>query len=164
MPLTKPEEGRPVMALPIALSRSARDFPGGGIDALATLMGKRVDTMYKKLNPQNAQHEPTMSEFAEAFGYLRDPRLMDSICALYDDAVWFDLRTLGQGNAQHVLSNLGELVQRVGATAQDVAEALKDNSYSVSELKTLRVDLMLIWQAGFALLREAEKMAERAAG
>ena len=68
-----------------ALYEWAHDFPGG-IEALATLLGKATGTVYNKADPGNDHHQFTVREVVAATKFSSDTKALRGICRVLDHA------------------------------------------------------------------------------
>lgn len=149
-----------VLPLKAALYHAVHD-QRGGVGAVAGAYGFNVNTLQHKLNLNNeGRHVLTATEFEAILAFTRDPRIMDSLCAVYGDAAWFDLGGITQAGDDSLFLQVGELVQTVGSTAKHVAEALADGRISAAELAQLEADAMRMHAHVQALIAAARARME----
>lgn len=153
---------RAVMTLPQAIYHAVHDMPGG-VGAVAGAYKFNESTFNKKVNLNSQGHRLTADEFEAVLGFTRDPRLMDSLCDIFGDAAWIDLRGLGKLGDSALILQVGELAQRVGQMAKDIAEAAADGRIDIHELSVLRKDAAQLHQTVAGIIARAEAMAGGAA-
>lgn len=149
---------RAVMPLPQATYHAVHDWPGG-VGAVAGAYQFNASTFNKKINLNSQGHKLTAEEFEAVLSLTRDPRLMDSLCDAFGDAAWIDLRGLKHLGDSALILQVGELAQRVGQMAKDIAEAAADGDIDAIELSVLRKDAAQLHQTVAGIIARAEAMA-----
>lgn len=133
----------------------------GGVGAVAGAYGFNPNTLQHKLNLNNdGRHVLTVTEFEAIVSFTRDPRIMDSLCALFGDVAWFDLSHLAHLTDNSLFRQVGDLVTLVGETARDVAEAMDDGHISAAELARLESDATQLHAAVQKLIATARARME----
>lgn len=152
-PLSKTAADRTILPLRAALYHAVHD-QRGGVGAVAGALGFNANTLQHKINLNSDRHNLTLADFEAILQFTRDPRIMDSLCAAYGDAFWLDLRTGAVPDVQ-LLAGAGELFERVGRMARDIAEAMADGIINSDELNILKKDAALVHQTVQAIITRA---------
>lgn len=131
---------RTILPLRTAVYHAAHDIKGG-VGATAGAFGYNANTLQHKISiTGDGRHVLTVPEFQSILSYTRDPRLMDSLCQVFNDAAWFDLGGLSSLTDSSLFQQVGNMVSQVGETTQHVAEAMADGYISADELAQLERD------------------------
>lgn len=148
-----------ILPLNAAIYHAVRDVKGG-VGAIAGAYGRNPSTLQHKTNiNSDGRHTLNIREFEEILGFTRDPRIMDSICAIYGDAAWVDLGTATINDGQ-LLTGAAELFERVGHMARDLAAALADGRVDADELAVLEMDAARLHQTLQSIIARARALLE----
>ncbi|SDJ60469.1 phage regulatory CII family protein [Pseudomonas indica] len=148
---------REILPLELALYHAVREYPGGAA-AVAATVGRNATTLQHKLSPTHPTHTLNVAELEEILPLTRDPRVMDSLCMAFGDAIWLDVRDLQPGSSPaSLVSGIGEMLRRESDLAGQVAASLEDNRIDLDELAELELLTVRMAQAVFGLLFRARQ-------
>lgn len=134
----------------------------GGVAAVAGACGYNANTLQNKINLNNeGRHVLTVPEFEAILQFTRDPRLMDSLCAIYGHAIWIDVSGMDEVTDNNMMMSLADVSTNVGTLARNVALALADNVVTADEVAMLKKSVMTLIQSAQGVLALAEQMQER---
>lgn len=136
---SKERAARAILPLQQAIYHAVHDVKGG-VGAIAGTYGFNANTLQLKVNPNTSTHQLNIRELEAIMAYTRDPRILDSLCAIHGNAVWIDLGdpihmeglTLGA-----MLAQIGEASTALGRLAQDTAAAITDGHIDRNELAVI---------------------------
>lgn len=127
-----PDAG-PVLSLRQAQYRAGRDYKGG-ITALSHDLAMDLDTLQKKLHPNEERRWLSPDELEEVIAATRDPRLLDALLRPAG-AVWYRPEPV---DATHdALKAVGELLQTEGAFVGSLHAGAADNVWQPHEVALL---------------------------
>ena len=146
---------REILPLDLALYHAVREHAGGAA-GVAGATGRNATTLQHKLSPTHPTHTLNIVELEEILQLVRDPRVMDSICAAYGQAVWLDVSNLQAGlTPSSLVAGIGEMLKRESALTTKVAASLEDNKIDLDELNALELLTVQMVQSVFGLLVRA---------
>lgn len=157
--MSKETAQRVVLPLEVAVYHAVRDVRGG-VGAVAGAYGFNANTLQLKTNPNTQSHHVNLRELEVILGYTRDPRLMDSLCAVFGDAAWMDLSAIQGAGDQQMILQLGELSKRVGDMTQSVAAALADGRVEPGELAVLEKCAQELHSTVHGIIARAHQMMQ----
>ena len=146
-----------ILPLELALYHAVREYPGGAA-AVAATVGRNPTTLQHKLSPTHPTHTLNVVELEEILPLTRDPRVMDSLCAAFGEAIWLDMSDMQPGcSASSMLSGIGEMLQRESDLTTKVAHSLQDQLIDLDELNQLELLTVRMAQSVFSLLMRARQ-------
>lgn len=86
----------------------------------------------------------------------KDPRIMDSICAIHGKAAWFELPDLHELTETNFMKKIGKLAKEQGELSQSIAEAIADKSICSDEYDVIHKDVMDLIRVALTLLAMVE--------
>jgi len=145
-----------ILPLRAAVYHSIHDIRGG-VGAVAGAYGFNVNTLQNKININNeGRHVLTVPEFEAILSFTRDPRLMDSLCSIYRDAIWIDVSGMNDVTDTNMIMQLGQVSTDVGTLARNVALALADGVVTYDEVAMLEKTVMKLVQSAQSVLALAK--------
>ncbi len=143
----------------LACYHAAHDYPGG-LPVLAVMMDKPIDTLRKKLNPNQETHLLTLEEASHILRITKDKRILDALGA-EGDAVWFRPDEVSAAPADlDVLSSGTSLMSRSVAVIQELEDALADGKIDAKERARLNERFMRLSQAALHVSETAKKFEQ----
>jgi len=131
-----------------AVYESAHDFPGG-IEALATLLGKATGTVYNKADP-GMEHQFTLKEVVSLMKFAGDFRIAEAVCREIDHAAipYGDYRNCSDVELLDCVLNVN---REDGETAAAIGKALADGVIDAAEGASLDREIAEDIEARLAL-------------
>ena len=152
-----------ILPLRAAIYHAVHDIRGG-VGAIAGAYGFNHNTLQSKININNeGRHVLTVPELEAILSYTRDPRLMDSLCAVFGRAIWIDVSGMDAVSDSSMFKQLGEVSVNVGDLARKVAAALDDGVVTADEVAMLDKAVIALMQSAQAVLTLAKQMQEQGA-
>lgn len=156
---SKDRAARALLPLQQAIYHAVHDVKGG-VGAICGVYGFNHNTLQLKVSPNIATHQLNLRELEAVIAYTRDPRIMDSLCAVYGNVAWIDL-----GEPIHaegltlnaMLQQIGEAGSNLGRLAQDFAQSLNDGHIDRDELAVIEKTSMRLIQSVQGLLEQARQ-------
>lgn len=100
-------------------------------------------------------HKPgyqlTIAGFAAILEHTRDPRVMDSICALFSNIGWFELPDMKELEQGDFMKAIGQSASKLGDLSKTVCMAASDHKITVMENAVIQKE-------GLAVIREAARL------
>lgn len=127
---------------------------------IAEKNGFNINTFRSSLNPTTPTHKANIFHFEAILSETRDPRIMDSICAIHGNAAWFELPKVEISSQSDFVLKIGKLAQEQGDLAQSVAGAIADHVITEDELAVIRKEAYDLIRIASTLLAMAEKHHE----
>ena len=124
---------------------------------IAQKNGFNINTFRSSLNPTTPTHKANIYHLEAVLAETRDPRIMDSLCAIHGNAAWFELPEIEHMNQINFMNKIGKLAREQGVLAQSIAAALSDGSINNDELSVIRKDAYDLIRIAATLLAMAEK-------
>lgn len=135
---------------------------GGGVPALARLMGMSPGVLYNKASikeNEDSHHKPTLKDAVLVTILSEDPRIVQAMCSVAG-GVFYQLPDLSQIPTEALLTHLTRLGSESGDFYRCLDDALrKDEVISLDELKVLENEAHE-WVA--AILETLERLREMA--
>lgn len=151
-----------ILPLRAAIYHAVHDIRGG-VGAIAGTFGFNANTLQLKTNPHREGHNLNLREFEAILGCTRDPRLMDSLCHIFGDATWIDMRVLSGSQHSAIAGQLGELMKEVGNMGKDMIESIADGVVDDHELAVLEKNASTMINIIYGLIAQAKAMQEQGA-
>lgn len=149
-----------VMSLEMAL-KAAVYRPND--DSLMALIAEKnafnINTFRSSINPTTLTHKANIYHLEAVLSETKDPRIMDSICAIHGNAAWFELPKIEPMTQHGFMTKIGKLAKEQGVLAQSIAEAISDDVISDDELAVIRKDVFDLIRIAATLLAMAEKQS-----
>ncbi|QEW06336.1 phage regulatory CII family protein [Nitrincola iocasae] len=121
----------------------------GGLPVIAAMMGitPSLDTLRKKLDPDQNSHHLRLDQAMDILRITKDPRILDAICAEVE-AVWFMPDTVPPAPADmDVLYSSTSLMKRSVQLISELECALRDGDINEDERARLDKHIMRLFQA-----------------
>ncbi|QNX02776.1 Rha family transcriptional regulator [Acinetobacter seifertii] len=116
-----------------------------------------INTFRSSLNPTTPTHKANIYHLEAVLQKTKDPRILDSICAIHGNAAWFELPKTENINTADFVMKIGKLAQEQGDLSQSVAKAIGDGRISEDELATIRKDAFELIRVVSTILAMAEE-------
>ncbi|MHA3048676.1 phage regulatory CII family protein [Acinetobacter sp. ANC 4639] len=127
---------------------------------IAEKNGFNINTFRSSLNPTTPTHKPNIFHLEAILSETRDPRIMDSLCAIHGNAAWFELPKVEVSSQADFVLKIGKLAKEQGDLAQSVAGAIADHVITEDELAMIRKEAYDLIRIASTLLAMAEKHHE----
>lgn len=149
---------RAVMSLEMSLKAAVDSESDDSVmHRIAQKNGFNINTFRSSLNPTTPTHKANIYHLEAVLAETRDPRIMDSLCAIHGNAAWFELPEIKHMDQINFMSKIGKLAREQGVLAQSIAAALSDGSINNDELSVIRKDAYDLIRIAATLLAMAEK-------
>lgn len=149
---------RAVMPLEMSLKAAVDSESDDSVmHRIAQKNGFNINTFRSSLNPTTPTHKANIYHLEAVLAETRDPRIMDSLCAIHGNAAWFELPEIEHMNQINFMNKIGKLAREQGVLAQSIAAALSDGSINNDELSVIRKDAYELIRITATLLAMAEK-------
>lgn len=149
---------RAVMSLEMSLKAAVDSESDDSVmHRIAQKNGFNINTFRSSLSPTTPTHKANIYHLEAVLAETRDPRIMDSLCAIHGNAAWFELPEIEHMNQINFMSKIGKLAREQGVLAQSIAAALSDGSINNDELSVIRKDAYDLIRIAATLLAMAEK-------
>ena len=149
---------RAVMSLEMSLKAAVDSESDDSVmHRIAQKNGFNINTFRSSLNPTTPTHKANIYHLEAVLAETRDPRIMDSLCAIHGNAAWFELPEIEHMEQINFMSKIGKLAREQGVLAQSIAAALSDGSINNDELSVIRKDAYDLIRIAATLLAMAEK-------
>lgn len=149
---------RAVMSLEMSLKAAVDSESDDSVmHRIAQKNGFNINTFRSSLNPTTPTHKANIYHLEAVLAETRDPRIMDSLCAIHGNAAWFELPEIEHMNQINFMNKIGKLAREQGVLAQSIAAALSDGSINNDELSVIRKDAYDLIRIAATLLAMAEK-------
>jgi len=149
---------RAVMSLEMSLKAAVDSESDDSVmHRIAQKNGFNINTFRSSLNPTTPTHKANIYHLEAVLAETRDPRIMDSLCAIHGNAAWFELPEIEHMDQINFMSKIGKLAREQGVLAQSIAAALSDGSINNDELSVIRKDAYDLIRITATLLAMAEK-------
>ncbi|MDM1718062.1 phage regulatory CII family protein [Acinetobacter towneri] len=149
---------RAVMSLEMSLKAAVDSESDDSVmHRIAQKNGFNINTFRSSLNPTTPTHKANIYHLEAVLAETRDPRIMDSLCAIHGNAAWFELPEIEHMDQINFMSKIGKLAREQGVLAQSIAAALSDGSINNDELSVIRKDAYDLIRIAATLLAMAEK-------
>ena len=149
---------RAVMSLEMSLKAAVDSESDDSVmHRIAQKNGFNINTFRSSLNPTTPTHKANIYHLEAVLAETRDPRIMDSLCAIHGNAAWFELPEIEHMDQINFMSKIGKLAREQGVLAQSIAAALSDGSINDDELSVIRKDAYDLIRIAATLLAMAEK-------
>lgn len=132
-----------------ALYTWAHDFPGG-IEALATLLGKATGTVYNKADPGCETHQFTVKELVAASKFSGNTAALFGVCRVLDHAA-VALGDYTRTSDLELLDVCLACERENGETAQAIGEALAQGAIGARDWATIDREIAEDIEAKLAL-------------
>jgi len=150
-----------ILPLRTAIYHAVHDMRGG-VGAVAGATGYNANTLQNKINLNNeGRHVLTVPELEAIISLTRDPRIMDSLCSIYGNAIWIDISGLDTVSDSSMFVQLGEVSSNVGDLTRKVAAAYDDGIVTEEELAMLDKAIITLMQSAQAVLTLAKQKREQ---
>lgn len=123
---------------------------------IAEKNGYNINTFRSSINPTTPTHKANIYHFEAILAETKDPRLMDSICAIHGNAAWFELPKVEVLGKSDFIMKIGKLAKEQGDLAQSVAIAISDGKISDDEMAVIRKDAYDLIRIATSLLAMSE--------
>lgn len=145
-----------VLPLRRAFYRAGRDAEGG-ITTAAYEMGMDVDTLQKKLNPNEERRWLSPDEIEEFLALRPDPRVLDAICRAAG-VVWYRPEPVPATN--EALKAVGKLLDEAGEFVSSMHDGAADNIWELHEVLHLEQRGMDVIRQVLAIMAGARQAME----
>lgn len=153
---------RTVMSLEMALKAAVyRPNDDSLMAQIAEKNAFNINTFRSSLNPTTHTHKANIYHLEAVLAETKDPRIMDSICAIHGKAAWFELPKPEQLNTSDYVMKIGKLAREQGDLSQSIATAIGDRVISEDELAVIQKDVMDLVRVALTLLAMVEQQHEQ---
>lgn len=130
-------------------------------DSLMALIAEKncfnINTFRSSLNPTTFTHKPNIYHLEAILAETKDPRIMDSLCAIHGNAAWFELPGINVLSTADFIMKVGKLAHENGDLIQSIVAAIKDNVITKDELDVIRKEAFDLIRIAATLLKMAEQ-------
>lgn len=130
------------------------------IARIADKNGWNTNTLRSALNPTTPTHKANIYHFEAVLSETKDPRLMDSVCAIHGNAGWFELPQVGVLDNAGFIMKVGKLAHETGDLTQSIVAAIDDGVITQDELSVIRKEAYDLIRIAATLLAMAEQQHE----
>lgn len=149
---------RTVLSLAMALKASVYRHNDDSIMAMiAENNGFNINTFRSALNPTTPTHKANIYHLEAVLSETKDPRIMDSICAIHGNAGWYELPKISDLTSVDFIKKIGSLAKEQGDLAQSIAVAISDNRICGDEFSIIQKDVMDLVRVAMTLLAMVEQ-------
>ena len=121
-----------------------------------------INTFRSSLNPTTTTHKANIYHLEAVLSETKDPRVMDSLCAIHGNAAWFELPNISQDLSQvEYISKIGELANEQGQLAKSVAEAIADGFINQNEHDRIQKEVLDLIRVASTILTMVQNQLER---
>lgn len=148
---------RTVMTLEMALKAAVyRPNDDSLMAQIAEKNAFNINTFRSSLNPTTPTHKANIYHLEAVLSETKDPRIMDSICAMHGNACWFELPDVEVSSNADFIMKIGKLAQENGDLTQSIVAAINDNIITDDELAMIRKEAYDLIRIAAKLLAMAE--------
>lgn len=116
--------------LPLSMALRAAVYSENDHSLMAHIAEKNcwnITTFRNSLCPTTQTHKANIYHLEAVLAETRDPRIMDSLCAIHGNAGWFEFPKVDEKIDQaKYIHKVGELAREQGELAQSIATAVSD--------------------------------------
>ncbi len=150
-----------VMSLEMALKAAVyRPNDDSLMAQIAEKNSFNINTFRSSLNPTTSTHKANIYHLEAVLSETRDPRIMDSLCAIHGNAAWFELPNSKDLKAPNFVNNIGLLAKEQGVLSQSIANAISDGKITHDECSVIEKDVMDLIRVALSLLAMVEQRKE----
>lgn len=145
--------------LPLSMALRAAVYSDGDQSLISRIAEKNcwnITTFRNSLCPTTTTHKANIYHLEAVLAETKDPRIMDSICAIHGKAAWFELPDLHELTETNFLKKIGKLAREQGELSQSIAEAIADKSICSDEYDVIHKDVMDLIRVALTLLAMVE--------
>lgn len=145
--------------LPLSMALRAAVYSDGDQSLISRIAEKNcwnITTFRNSLCPTTTTHKANIYHLEAVLAETKDPRIMDSICAIHGKAAWFELPDLHELTETNFLKKIGNLAKEQGELSQSIAEAIADKSICSDEYDVIHKDVMDLIRVALTLLAMVE--------
>lgn len=145
--------------LPLSMALRAAVYSDGDQSLISRIAEKNcwnITTFRNSLCPTTTTHKANIYHLEAVLAETKDPRIMDSICAIHGKAAWFELPHLHEITETNFLKKIGKLAKEQGELSQSIAEAIADKSICSDEYDVIHKDVMDLIRVALTLLAMVE--------
>jgi hypothetical protein len=145
--------------LPLSMALRAAVYSDGDQSLISRIAEKNcwnITTFRNSLCPTTTTHKANIYHLEAVLAETKDPRIMDSICAIHGKAAWLELPDLHETTETNFLKKIGKLAREQGELSQSIAEAISDKSICSDEYDVIHKDVMDLIRVALTLLAMVE--------
>lgn len=145
--------------LPLSMALRAAVYSDGDQSLISRIAEKNcwnITTFRNSLCPTTTTHKANIYHLEAVLAETKDPRIMDSICAIHGKAAWFELPDLHELTETNFLKKIGNLAKEQGELSQSIAEAIADKNICSDEYDVIHKDVMDLIRVALTLLAMVE--------
>ncbi len=121
-----------------------------------------INTFRSSLNPTTTTHKANIYHLEAVLSETKDPRIMDSLCAIHGKAAWLELPEISLDlNHAEYISKIGELANEQGQLAQSVAQAIADGFITKNEHDQIQKEVLDLIRVASTILTMVQNQLER---
>lgn len=146
--------------LPLSMALRAAVYSDGDQSLISRIAEKNcwnITTFRNSLCPTTTTHKANIYHLEAVLAETKDPRIMDSICAIHGKAAWLELPDLHELTETNFLKKIGKLAKEQGELSQSIAEAIADKSICSDEYDVIHKDVMDLIRVALTLLAMVER-------
>lgn len=148
---------RTVMTLEMSLKAAVyRPYDDGLMAQIAEKNCFNINTFRSALNPTTTSHKPNIYHLEAVLAETKDPRILDSICAIHGNVAWFELPAVEVLSNADFIMKVGKLAHESGDLTQSIVAAIKDDVITEDELSVIRKEAYDLIRVAAKLLAMAE--------